>query len=151
MTDLRLTFIDLWWPQILAFWNLYMMYIKRRLSTQGYHLWQHSFSALDNMTTHDHYLTSPDLFGPWKFKNWKSTEYRHVAYQITIKICPEKWETNCRQTFIDFWWPQNLCIKFIKRKLGTQGFHLWQPIFSALDQMTSHDHDFTFLDLRPQK
>ena len=43
------------------------------------------------------FLTS--IFWPQKLKNWKSTEYRHVAYQmkakdsrITMKICPDKWE-----------------------------------------------------------
>ena len=37
------------------------------------------------MTSHDHDLTSRDLFGPWKLKNWKSIEYRHVAYQMKAK------------------------------------------------------------------
>ena len=38
------------------------MYIKRNLSTQKYHMWQPVFSSLDHITSHDHALTSSDLF-----------------------------------------------------------------------------------------
>ena len=64
MTDIRLTFIDLWWPHNLMFWNICMMYIKRKLSTHGYYMWQPFFSALDHMTYCDHdqtFITFLDL------------------------------------------------------------------------------------------
>ena len=154
MTDLRLTFIDLWWPQNLAFQNLCMMYIKRKLSTQGYHLWKHFFSALYHMTSHDHDLTSCDLFGPWKLKNWKSTEYRHVAYQlkakdssITMKTCSDKWEVK----WLTSGWPKltfddlKLCVlehmHDVFKKCWPPKDIIWDKPFAV--HMTSHDPELT--------
>ena len=45
------------------------MYIKRKMSTQGYNMWQPFFSVLDYLTSHDHDLTSYDLFWPFDLKN----------------------------------------------------------------------------------
>ena len=95
---------------------------------------------------------------PQKLKKSKSLEYRHVAYQIkaediiiTKKICLNKLEVKWL-TFNDLWWPQNLaswniCMMYIKRKMSTQGYNMWQPFFSVLDYLTSHDHDLTSYDL----
>ena len=102
------------------------------------------------------FLTS--IYQPQKLKNSKSLEYRHVAYQIkaediiiTKKICLNKLEVKWL-TFNDLWWPQNLaswniCMMYIKRKMSTQGYNMWQPFFSVLDYLTSHDHDLTSYDL----
>ena len=69
ITDLRLTFIDLWWPLNFLIWDICMMYIKRKLSTQGNNMRQPFFSVLDHLTSHDHDLTSYDLFWPFDLKN----------------------------------------------------------------------------------
>ena len=102
------------------------------------------------------FLTS--INQPQKLKKSKSLEYRHVAYQIkaediiiTKKICLNKLEVKWL-TFNDLWWPQNLaswniCMMYIKRKMSTQGYNMWQPFFSVLDYLTSHDHDLTSYDL----
>ena len=88
-----------------------------------------------------------------KLKNWKSLAHQMKAKDssIIMKICPDKREVKWL-TFIDLWWPQNLaswniCMMYIKRKMSTQGYNMWQPFFSVLDYLTSHDHDLTSYDL----
>ena len=45
-------------------------------------------SALDHMASHDHDITSNDLFGPFDLKNgqyYNKQEYSDVAYQLKAK------------------------------------------------------------------
>ena len=35
----------------------------------------------------------------------------------------------------------------VYQKKVEQGDHMWQPFFSVLDHMTSHDHDLTYNDV----
>ena len=143
-----------------------MMYIKRKLSIQGYHMWKIFFSALDHMTSHDHNFTSHDLFRlstsridsiiitknigvldiNWKLKT--AVLQWNMSRQVRVEM------NHLRLTFIDLCWPQNLsfwniCMfqNDIKRKLNTKGYHMWKPFFSALDYMASDDHDLTSRDL----
>ena len=124
MTDLRLTFIDLWWPQNLAFRNLCMMYIKRKLGTQGYHLRQPFFSALDYMASDDHDLTSRDLFGPWKLKNFHTYPVLRSRSPFAKLYClsvPMSWLQHSKQGWYEF----------IDQAINILAISLWFKITSS--------------------
>ena len=144
-----LTHIDLWWPQNKAFWNLCIMYIKRKLCTQGYHLW-HFFSTFDHVTSHDHDLTSPDLFGTWKLKNWKSMHIGmlHIKWKTAVLQCKYVQTSDRSNDWPQadlHWWPQNLaiwniCFMYISHAI------ICDKYFTVLDRMTSHDPYLTSKD-----
>ena len=152
MTDLRLTFLDLWWPQNLAIWNICMMYIKRKLSTQGYNMWQSFFSVLDHMISHDHDLTLMTFLDLSTSRIdsiiiTKNIGMLHINWKLKTVVLQWKYvQTSERSNDLpqaDLHWPLMTSILSVFEHMhDVYQKKAEHPRTSyALDHLTSHDHD----------
>ena len=106
MTDLRLTFIDIWWPQILAFWKICKMYQKKakQLSTL-------KVTTFFFLTSNDRDLDSNDLFWPFNLKdssyfNCQKIDMLHIRSNLTIAILQRKYvQASNGWHKVDLHWP----------------------------------------------
>ena len=150
MTDLRLTFIDLWWPQNWAFWNICMIYIKKSLTPKDIisdNIFFLLLTIWPLMTMIWPLMTFLDLLTSRidSIIITKNVRVLHIKWKLNTSVL--QFQTSERSNDwpkADLHWPlmtsklgtYALCIS--KKSWASQDI-FWDMYFTVLDHITSHD------------